>query len=328
MNYKQLESVLKNEITYENKSDEMILEHFKKNFDYEEYHDELVFIFHHAREFMNRNHIISLHRRQTGRTPMHIFHYILMTYVYSGTLKMKVEEEEITLHKGDIILLDRHVPHGVARTGKEDLGVNIILNDDYFSRRFINKLPDNVLISQFLLELMNKQESHTHYLVFHASEDDHILNCIQNILCEYFDYGFSSDDIIDNYIMLLITYLARIEEVHTNLSITLFKNQKLLDNILSYIKENYKEGNLNTMCQDFGYDPSYTSKLIKKFSGKTFKQLVNEERMRQSLILLQNKETPIYTIAEDVGFSNLTSFYKKFEEFTGLKPQEYREKNT
>ncbi len=75
-------------------------------------------------------------------------------------------------------------------------------------------------------------------------------------------------------------------------------------------------------------DPSYTSKLIKKFSGKTFKQLVNEERMRQSLILLQNKETPIYTIAEDVGFSNLTSFYKKFEEFTGLKPQEYREKNT
>ncbi len=78
------------------------------------------------------------------------------------------------------------------------------------------------------------------------------------------------------------------------------------------------------MCQHFGYDPSYTSKLIKKFAGKTFKQMVNEERMKKAMILLQNKELPVYEIAQEVGIHNLTSFYKRFHEYSGYTPQEYR----
>ena len=78
------------------------------------------------------------------------------------------------------------------------------------------------------------------------------------------------------------------------------------------------------MCMHFGYDPSYTSKLIKQFSGKTFKQLVNEERMKKAIILLQNKQLPIYEIANEVGIHNLTSFYKRFQEYTGYTPQDYR----
>ena len=73
-----------------------------------------MFIFHHEREFQNHNHIINLHQRKSGCVPMHIFHYIVMTYVYSGTLIMRVEYETITLHQGDIIILDKHVPHSVA----------------------------------------------------------------------------------------------------------------------------------------------------------------------------------------------------------------------
>ena len=85
-----------------------------------------------------------------------------------------------------------------------------------------------------------------------------------------------------------------------------------------------KEGNLNSMCQHFGYDSSYTSKLIKKYSGKTFKQLVMDERMQVASILLKNNDMPIYDIAREVGFNNLTSFYKKFEEYNHCTPQEYR----
>ena len=40
----------------------------------------------------------------------------------------------------------------------------------------------------------------------------------------------------------------------------------LMDDILNYIHSHYNEGSLNKMCHDFGYDPSYTSKLIKQFS--------------------------------------------------------------
>ena len=137
----------------------------------------------------------------------------------------------------------------------------------------------------------------------------------------------SSDEIIDNYIMILITHLARKGQYNTNLSVSLFKNQKLMDDILEYIHHHYQDGNLKNMCMHFGYDPSYTSKLIKQFSGKTFKELVNEERMKKAIILLQNKQLPIYEIASEVGIHNLTSFYKRFQEYTGYTPQDYRNQN-
>ena len=324
MNYQVLEETLKSSKAYSYTSDEELINHFKDKFTIVPFHHDIMFIFHHEREFQNRNHIISLHQRSSGRVPMHIFHYIVMTYVYSGTFVITVEDETVTLHQGDIIILDKHVPHSVAPTTENDLGVNIILHENYFSHRFINKLPNDQLITQFMIELMNHQHTHNHYLLFYTHQDQLIHNCIQNILCEYFDSQLSSDDIIDNYIMILITHLARIGQYNTNLSVNTFKNKDLLDKIILYIHQHYQEGNLKKMCQHFGYDPSYTSKLIKKFAGKTFKQMVNEERMKKAMILLQNKELPVYEIAQEVGIHNLTSIYKRFHEYSGYTPQEYR----
>lgn len=327
MNYNELDTLLQSPIAYSHISDKEVLDKFKEKFTVVPYQNDIMFIFNHEREFQNRNHIISLHKRNGGRVPMHIFHYIVLTYVYSGTFTMTVEDKKITLFTGDVIIFDKHVPHSVDPTTDNDLAINIILNDYYFSSKFVNRLTNNQLITQFMNELMNHQQTHIHYLLYHTSNDLMLRNCIQNILCEHFEPRDSSDDIIDNYIMILITHLTRLEQCHTNLSVTLFKNQQLLDEIMLYIQKNYQDGNLKKMCYQFGYDPSYTSKLIKKFSGKTFKQLVNEERMKKAIILLQNKDLPIYIIAEEVGFHHLTSFYKKFQEYMNCTPLEYRNKN-
>lgn len=327
MDYNQLTSIINSPITYSNTSDHQLIEHFKKKFSIVPFENDFMFILHHDREFQNNNHIISFHPRNNGKVPMHIFHYIVITYVYTGTLILTVEKERLVLNKGDIIILDKHVPHSVEKTSDCDLGINIILNDNYFSQRFINHLPKDQLITQFLLELMNHQKTHNHYLVFYTSQDHLIFNCIQNILCEHLDSNISSNDIIDNYIMILITHLARKKQYNTNLTASLFKNQQLMQDILHYIKNHYRDGNLNNMCSNFGYDSSYTSKLIKQFSGKTFKELVNEERMKNAAILLKNHDIPIYEIASSIGINNLTSFYKRFKDYYGCTPQLYREGN-
>ena len=41
---------------------------------------------------------------------------------------------------------------------------------------------------------------------------------------------------------------------------------------------------------------------------------------------LKNSNLPIYEISEKSGYNNLTFFYKKFKEYYGLSPQEYRYK--
>lgn len=53
---------------------------------------------------------------------------------------MEIDGSPLTLHEGDLIIFDRHVPHKVYETGPKDLGINMILSDHYFSRRYINRV--------------------------------------------------------------------------------------------------------------------------------------------------------------------------------------------
>jgi len=78
------------------------------------------------------------------------------------------------------------------------------------------------------------------------------------------------------------------------------------------------------MAADLGYERTYLSKFVRQATGSTFKQLVNVERMRRAALLLRGTTRPIYEIAEEVGLANLTSFYQRFREYAGCKPQEYR----
>jgi AraC-like DNA-binding protein/quercetin dioxygenase-like cupin family protein len=326
MNYKALDNLLKSEIAYTHMDDQAIYERICKKYPSIPYHDTEMFDFRQDREFQNRNHIVSLHQRNSGKIPLHIYNYVVLTYVYSGTFHLTVETEKITLNAGDIIILDKNIPHAVEATGENDLGINIILHYHFFQNRFINKLPANQPITKFIVEFMNNQNRHNHYLLFQTSEDHLIHNSIQNILCEYFEPYICSDDIIDNYIMILISLLSRKETYNTNLSINKQINRELISKIIQYVEVNYQSGNLSEMSDTLGYNSSYISKFIKQFSGQTFKQLINNQRMRKTATFLDNTDLPIYEIANEVGIPNLTSFYKRFRVYSGLSPQEYRKR--
>ena len=62
MNYQELEKVLQGPLTYTNTSDKKLIEHFQEKFKMVPYNNDFLFIFHHEREFENKNHIISLHQ--------------------------------------------------------------------------------------------------------------------------------------------------------------------------------------------------------------------------------------------------------------------------
>lgn len=94
--------------------------------------------------------------------------------------------------------------------------------------------------------------------------------------------------------------------------------------IHEYVAQHYREGRLSALADEPGYDTSYLGAYIKRETARTFKQLVNEERMRHAIRMLRNSQEPIYKIAQNVGISNLTQFYRRFHEYAGMTPQEYR----
>jgi len=74
-----------------------------------------------------------------------------------------------------------------------------------------------------------------------------------------------------------------------------------------------------------GYDVYWLSREIKKCTGKTYKELLQERRMNQACYLLTNSKLAVSDIIESVGYDNTSYFYRKFRERYGMSPKEYRE---
>jgi two-component system response regulator YesN len=100
----------------------------------------------------------------------------------------------------------------------------------------------------------------------------------------------------------------------------------LIDRVLAYIRENYRdrELSLNFLSQKFYVSNVYLCIRFKEKAGKTFVRFLTELRIQEAEKLLHNSDMKVTAIAENVGFDNSSYFTKIFKRETGLTPAEYR----
>lgn len=246
---------------------------------------------------------------------------VLLTYCYRGVFPMTLDGEPVTLHEGDCLIADRHCPHAVDELGPGTIAVNVVLNDRFFEKRMPADL--NRVGSSFGLALATRGTDHAGWRVYRVA-DMLSRSCIDLILGEHLDGGIGSADIIDDLCAALITHLIRSNEPDTASPESARKDSELVGRVHEYVAQHYREGRLSALADELGYDASYLSAYIKRETARTFKQLVNEERMRHASRMLRSSQEPIYEIAQSVGISNLTQFYRRFHEYAGMTTQEYR----
>ena len=95
---------------------------------------------------------------------------------------------------------------------------------------------------------------------------------------------------------------------------------------LKYIDEFYQKGNLFEIANKLNQPHYKLSKLIKKHTKMTFKELLQEKKLSKAVELLDITEYPIVEVIELVGYENLTYFYKIFKKKYGVTPKEYRDR--
>ena len=64
--------------------------------------------------------------------------------------------------------------------------------------------------------------------------------------------------------------------------------------------------------------------MIKKNTGKGFKQLLQEQKLNKAGFLLANTEKSVEEVLMEIGYQNHGFFNKIFKERYGLLPKEYR----
>ncbi len=80
------------------------------------------------------------------------------------------------------------------------------------------------------------------------------------------------------------------------------KTQTLSEKIVSYIGEHIDTVTLQDVARHFSYHPNYISTLLPKEIGKTFSEILLEQRMERAVALLKGTNLPVSEVAELLGY--------------------------
>ena len=99
----------------------------------------------------------------------------------------------------------------------------------------------------------------------------------------------------------------------------------LVTSVCDYINANYQNPiGLAEASRHVGRNPSYISRLVREYTGKSFTQLLTDKRISEAKLLLSETNLKITEIAERVGYTNVNYFTKVFKAATNMTANDYR----
>lgn len=156
-----------------------------------------------------------------------------------------------------------------------------------------------------------------------ASKIEQVFNLIKTTIK---DHHLHEQEIIRSCIYILIHEINSFHHSHSssenqikeNVSPILMNFRKLLN------KEFRNNHSVNFYADKLNITPKHLSEVLKKQSGKTAGEWINEVIVLESKVLLQNKTLSISEISESMNFSDQSVFGKFFKTHTSQTPLAYR----
>ncbi|MBE7024736.1 MAG: helix-turn-helix domain-containing protein [Ruminococcaceae bacterium] len=143
--------------------------------------------------------------------------------------------------------------------------------------------------------------------------------------------GEDPDDLRESYMKISYYNAEQILSMSRLVSEILFANAIVIEldeplkTAVAYIENNLAEDlSLERLCSVCHASKNMLYKCFRDTFGTTVNRYVTEKRLTAATRRIENSDTPIYKIAEDVGINNYTYFCKLFRKHTSVSPSEYR----
>ncbi len=256
--------------------------------------------------------------------PSHRHDYIEMVYMCQGTTTHIINEKEIILNAGETLILNQHSYQEILPASQNDVALNFIILPEFLNKTLEVIDNSNSLLKSFIVDCIANRKNGEGYLHLKTSRILPIQNLFENLIYNFLFKKTEFEKI--NHITISLLFLQFISNFE-KLTVESDK-QSITVRLLKYIEENYQNANLSDFAKLSHYDFYWLSKEIKRKTGKTYTQLLQEKRLSQAALLLTNTNVKISDIALAVGYNNMSYFHKIFEARFKLSPKRYRINNS
>ena len=245
-----------------------------------------------------------------------------LVYVYEGEVDHVLNGEHHILREGDYFLLSPNDAHKYAS-----------INDDPF--RIVNFMPTLIdpmftietpfeeIIRHPFIGMSYKNLSCSPLAVHFSDRSRRLRHIFINSVTEYKSKKIGYIGVLRAVAVTGIIECLR--NVYTDR--TCVKTSHLVDSIVEYVENNYKTDiSFSQMCKKLGYSTQYVSRVFKEYMGMNFSTYLIQTRINAARSLLLSSDMTIQQIGNEVGYSNMTFFYKEFKKFVGETPLSFRSK--
>lgn len=266
---------------------------------------------------------VQCHERY-GYPILHNHVYIEMAYVYSGVCTHFVGEQSFPMVEGDLCILAPNATHAITALQDDAIILNILASKEVINRAFLQMVKEKHLLGDFFESVLYGKRV-SPYLIFPTGKDGWVHQLFQKMYEEAHERRYAYQESLELYVRQMFIHIVRNYEMVARVTTPLDQNfNDSIVPVLGYLSVNYHQVTLNELAKIFNYSEAHMSRLLKKYTGKTFGMLVTELQMKQAAELLEQTEKGMKDIAQEVGCFDHSHFSRKFKKFYGMTPDVYR----
>lgn len=245
--------------------------------------------------------IFYLSKNDDYTSPNNFHNYYELTFIDNGSIEVTVEDQPKFLNKNDLLIITPFQKHSFIAKSKVTLISIMFLLDGVVDAHVIAR-PRRC--NERMIELM-------HY-IYQASD------------CQ----NQHNTELLVSYLKEIIICLQFFEDLPTHISMNTLPKQlyedETFNEIINYIQNNlYTTIDIEEICGKFGMSRTSLQNLFKINLNTTPKYYINEEKLKISKKLLLQKRKTISEIADELGYSSVHYFSRKFKQRFQQTPSEF-----
>lgn len=256
--------------------------------------------------------------------PLHSHDFFELVYIYHGSALQYLENDTLPLEEGSICLMNTNYRHGLCIDSEESIVFNILIAKPLVNTSFLNLITNNNLFSNFFIDSLFSNTQYGEYIYFAKNPASRVEFLMQSLLEEYILQKPDYQSAMQSYLSLIFIELQRHHVYQSGKSEIMDIN---FPAIMSYVSTHLEDVTLNSLAEHFHYTPAYLSKILKRYLGQSFSNLLSELRLNKAASYLQNTSISIDSIVELLGYYDRSHFNRVFKKHYGCSPNEYRDIN-
>ena len=241
------------------------------------------------------------------------FFYIL---VETGTAEFVVDCHSYIVGKGDMLLVAPRMSIELMKKSSDFGTCGLCLEPFFF---------DSLSIGNYVYKRLYNSSHTTYVLRLEDSDTGHIRKTL-DLLPHYLtsDHPAEMAGSLVNFLLLQITEIFHSQNVHPAGRVR--RSDALFRLFRKLLAENYrKEHELQFYADSLHISQTYLSRVIRQVSGKTVNNYIAEALYTDARRLLVFTDLTVKEIAEQLGFSDQSSFGKFFKKKSETSPANFRD---